>query len=138
MKVLSQIFSFLLAVVVLYSTTTITLHKHYCGKNLVKTSINIENKGCKKHVDTHKKTCCDLFKRNCCDDEQLVFEGIDHLQLEKYSHELAFVYQIVLPQLHFAEISIVEYLKYEKQPYLYYKPPSIVQPIYLLDEVYLI
>ncbi len=138
MKVLHQIFSFLLAFVVLYSTTTITLHKHYCNKKLVETSIYKENEGCKKLIKAKKKTCCDLFKRDCCDDEQLVFEGIDQLQFEKYSHEFASLYQIDLPQLYVSDNSTVEYLRNIKPSYFSYRPPPLIQPIYRLGEVYLI
>jgi hypothetical protein len=138
MKIFNHIFSFVLAIVVLFSTTTITINKHYCGKSLVKTTVITHNDGCKKHERLKSKSCCEVFKKDCCDDEQLVFEGLDHLKFEKYIPDYNLSYDFYSEVLHAYNIDLNAYVKLIEPSYFNYRPPPLVKPIYSLVEVYLI
>jgi len=138
LKVLHSIFALCLAGIVLISTTTITVNKHYCGKLLVKTTVIKHNEGCGMEAAASKHAADGLAKQHCCNDEQLVVEGIDHLQFEKYvadsDHEPLQSLTLV------NELGFDEKLdfNYKLPPYYHYKPPPLIKPIYRLHEVYLI
>ena len=75
---LHKIASVCMAVVVLLSTMSFTVEKHYCGDSLVDVSIlgNLE----KCEMNPEKEA---VVKSNgCCSDEVVHFEGQDELQKE--------------------------------------------------------
>ena len=68
-----------MAVVVLCSTTSFTIDKHYCGKILVDVAIN---KGAQKCAMEQflEASGSHITKPSCCTDEHLVFLGQDELK----------------------------------------------------------
>lgn len=83
-QAISKITSFLLAFLVLFSTFSFTVEKHYCGDFLMDVSLLdtsfVNDEGC----------CSDYFKvatvtADCCTDELHKVEGQDELQLNKVS-----------------------------------------------------
>jgi len=68
-----------MAVVVLCSTTSFTVDKHYCGKILVDIAINKGAKKCamEQFLETSGSA---ITKPSCCTDEHLVFLGQDELK----------------------------------------------------------
>lgn len=68
-----------MAVVVLCSTTSFTIDKHYCGKILVDVAINKGAKKCamEQFLETSGNQ---ITKPSCCTDEHLVFLGQDELK----------------------------------------------------------
>jgi hypothetical protein len=75
---LSKIVSFSLALLVLCSTFSFTVEKHYCGDFLVDISFTGETEGCGMDMDKASNK-----KKNCCKDEVQKFEGQDELQTSK-------------------------------------------------------
>lgn len=65
-KGIKNIVTFILALVVLFSTTGFTISKHYCGNNLVSVTIN-----------DNAKSCCDSALGNCCHTENKHYQVQD-------------------------------------------------------------
>lgn len=74
MKILLQkIFSFTLSLLVLFSTLSFTVEKHFCGDFLVDISFKGVTSKCEMvHSEQNKS--------NCCKDEVVILEGQDILQ----------------------------------------------------------
>lgn len=78
-QLLTKIASFSLALLVLLSTFSFTVDKHYCGDFLVDVSFIGETEGCGMKMDQPSAT----KKKDCCKDEVQKFEGQDELQTSK-------------------------------------------------------
>ena len=72
-----KIASISLAFLVLFSTFSFTVEKHYCGDFLVDVSFTGDAKDCGMQMDGIAET----KKKNCCKDEVENIEGQDELQL---------------------------------------------------------
>lgn len=94
-SVFKKIFSVTLAILVLTSTFSFTVAKHYCGEFLVDVSFSGETEGCGMSKKMMKTT-----RKNCCKDEVHKIDGQDELQqfskldldFEKQQFLVAFVY----------------------------------------------
>lgn len=73
-----KIASFLLAIVVLFSTMSFTIDKHYCGTMLVDVAINAKAKTCGMEV-TLSPEQVRAGKKSCCQNEHIVILGQDEL-----------------------------------------------------------
>lgn len=125
-----------MAVVVLFSTMSFTVDMHFCGDTLVETAIFQNAEGCGMEIENLSTENCSIIEKNCCSDEQLLVEGQDELQfsIDKISLEQQlFIASFVHTYIHLFEGNEKETVVFEA-----YKPPLVVQPIYKLDETYLI
>ncbi len=77
-QIFIKIASLTLAFLVLFSTFSFTVDKHYCGDFLIDISFTGETEGCGMKMDTTA-----IKKNNCCKDEVQEFEGQDELQINK-------------------------------------------------------
>jgi hypothetical protein len=75
----TKIASILIALLVLVSTFSFTVDKHYCGDFLVDISFTGEAEGCGMNMDS----TATAKKKNCCKYEVQKFEGQDELQTSK-------------------------------------------------------
>lgn len=73
----TKISAILLAILVLFSTLSFTVEKHYCGDFLVDVSFTGKTEGC------GMETNAPIQKKNCCKDEVQKIEGQDKLQFHK-------------------------------------------------------
>ena len=86
MKVIfSKILSIFLALIVLLSTMSFTVDKHYCGEFLVDVSFTGKAEGCGMKMDNVATT----KKKNCCKDEVHQIDGQDELQ-QQLKQEFSF------------------------------------------------
>ncbi|WP_298903060.1 hypothetical protein [uncultured Psychroserpens sp.] len=131
-----KIMSFIMAFVVLFSTMSFTVNMHYCGDTLVETAIFQKAKGCGMEMDKPSTEGCSITKKNCCDDEQLAFEGQDELQLQV--DKIAFEQQVFIASFVYTYINLFEGLDNNVSSYEEYKPPLVVRQIFKIDETYLI
>ncbi|MEN8766179.1 MAG: hypothetical protein ABF302_00815 [Polaribacter sp.] len=76
-KLVFKIASISLAFLVLFSTLSFTVEKHYCGDFLVDVAYVGHADGCGMEMDARSKTT----KKSCCKDELHKIEGQDELQL---------------------------------------------------------
>jgi hypothetical protein len=135
-QVFHKITAFLMALVVLFSTTSFTIDMHYCGDTLVDKAVFKKAKSCGMEMQMTAPTSeCSFSKKNCCSDEQLSFQGQNELQvsLDAFSFDQhVFVISFVTTYLQLFDGI------YQDTAFLEYPPPLIVKQIFKLDEAYLI
>ncbi|TCK67281.1 hypothetical protein DFQ05_1055 [Winogradskyella wandonensis] len=121
-----------LAVLVLFSTFSFTVEKHYCGDNLIDVAIFSEAKSCGMEIESEPK-----LKKTCCKDIVDVIEGQDELQSVTFD-DLDFPTQVFLRA--FVQAYIVNFESLPKQiiPHRDYVPPNLIRDIQLLNDVFLI
>jgi hypothetical protein len=79
-QIFIKISSFALAFLVLFSTFSFTVEKHYCGDFLVDVSFTGETEGCLMEMEKASQ----FTKKKCCKDVVQKFEGQDELQLSNF------------------------------------------------------
>ncbi|RFN58943.1 HYC_CC_PP family protein [Marixanthomonas ophiurae] len=136
-KVFYKISSACLALIVLLSTVSFTVDSHYCGDTLVDSSLFGHVETCGMEVQQQSSSSeCDISKKDCCSDEQVIVEGQDTL---KTSFD-----KLDKDQQLFVAAFIHTYLNlfFESQEdlnsYRDYTPPPLVRDIQVLDQTFLI
>ena len=125
---LQHIASLTLAILVLFSTFSFTVDKHFCGSHLVD-----------KAVFSKAKTCgMDMgdMAEGCCTNEKSSVEGQDELKLNFDSLDLD--QQVFITTFAYTYFQLFETLPKEEIPFSDYSPPLLVYDIQLVDQVFLI
>jgi hypothetical protein len=135
-QIFHKISSFLMAIVVLFSTMSFTVDMHYCGDNLVETAIFHKAKGCGMEMENPSTEGCFVKVKDCCSDEQLIVDGQDELNIS--FDTLSFDQQLFVASFVYTYINLFESLDKKVVSYEEYRPPLVVRQIYKLDETYLI
>ena len=128
--------SILMAFVVLFSTMSFTIDMHYCGDKLVETAIFHKVKGCGMDTQKLESKDCELTKKNCCSDKQVVVDGQDELQITL--DKISFNQQVFILAFFETYNNLFQLLDKEVISFQTYKPPLVVRQIFKLDETYLI
>ena len=128
--------SLIMAFVVLLSTMSFTIEMHYCGDNLVDTSIFKKAKTCGMEMQKSSTKDCSITKKNCCNDKQVVIDGQNELKASFDS--LSFEQQKLVASFLYTYTNIFEDGKEDINSYRDYTPPLVTSQIYKLDETYLI
>jgi|TARA_Y100000385_G_C12893258_1_gene550957 hypothetical protein len=126
-----KIFAVTLSALVLLSTFSFTVEKHYCGNTLVDVSVFSEVKGCDMEMKATSK------KKTCCKDTVDVIEGQDELNTVSFD-DLLFSKQLLVSTYVYGYVSLFESVQKRVIPHKDYSPPDIIFDIQLLDEVFLI
>ncbi|MBQ4820803.1 hypothetical protein [Aquimarina sp. MMG016] len=135
-KSFQKISSFILAGLVLLSTVSFTVEKHYCGRILVDIAIFSEAKGCGMETMDHNSDQNEMIKKSCCKDEIIVVEGQDDLKIS--------LDKIDVPQQVFLVAFVSSYFDFFNLPdknnviFKKYSPPDLVVDFHVLHEVFLI
>ncbi|WP_179349914.1 HYC_CC_PP family protein [Winogradskyella pacifica] len=132
---LHKAFSFALSFLVLFSTLSLTIDKHFCGDVLIDVAIFSESKNC--GIDISKAEQTEVVEKSCCKNEIDVIEGPSDLTINSFE-DLEFSLQQVLFAYSYSYINLFEGLPSLVIPHSNYLPPTLVEDIHLLDEVYLI
>ena len=135
-QVSHKIMSLVMAFVVFFSTMSFTLNMHYCGGTLVETAVFQKAKGCGMEMDNPSTQGCDITKKKCCKDKQLVIDGQDELQLQ--IDKISFEQQVFIASFVYTYINLFEGLDNNVSSYEEYKPPLVIRQLYKIDETYLI
>lgn len=129
-QLLHKTFSITMTLLVLFSTVSFTIEKHFCCNVLVDISYFVEGD------NWPAKSLKDLQEKRCCRDEIHIVEGQDELQLESFDDFdiqpeflTAFVYTY---------INLFEDLPKQVIPHKDYSPPNLVADIQVLDQVFII
>lgn len=126
-----------MAFVVLFSTMSFTIDMHYCGDKLVNTAVFKKAKSCGMEMQkTTSSSDCSITKKNCCSEEQLVFDGQDELKLS--FEKLTLEQQVFVASYVYSYLTIFEGLEENNTSFSENPPPLIVRQIFKLDESYLI
>lgn len=132
-----KIVSFCMGLLVFLSTMSFTIESHYCGDVLVDTSVlgKVESCGMETQQKTSSKEC-DISKKDCCSDEQLVVDGQDDLKisLDKLDKEQ----QLLVAAFIYSYINLFAEQQTENIAFKNYSPPPLVRDVQILDQTFLI
>jgi len=132
-----KVLSVLMALLVLFSTVSFTIDKHYCGSTLVDVAIFHKAKGCGMEMQNSSNKDCSITKKNCCKEEQTVIKGQDELKFSTIE-DLNLDQQFFLATFVYTYNNLFEEIKVNVSSYIDYKPPLVIRQIFKIDETYLI
>lgn len=134
-QLLHKVFSVSLALIVLCSTVSFTIEKHFCGDKLVNVSVFSEAEKCKMEaleVELEKIT-----KKSCCKDEVNMLKGQDEL-IVKTLDDLNFEQQLFVATFAYSYINLFEGLPQLVIPHKDYSPPNLIIDRQIINQVFLI
>jgi len=136
-KAFKNIGSIFLAVMVLFSTFSFTVEKHYCGGELADYSFVGNLDRCEMPATTHKDSeDTSLNKTPCCQDSIETIEGTNS--------ELTIAKELTVDEQQFVAVFVFSYLNLfegfdeNKVPFTAYSPPFVIKDIPVLYESFLI
>jgi len=136
-KTFQKIASLLLAFLVILSTVSFTVEKHYCGEFLVDVAVFSDLKDCGMDImsfsDTQETT---LKKMSCCKDEVIVFKGQNGLKLS--FDQLGLSSQSYIPSCNYPYTTISLIPQEKHMVFKEYAPPERIYDIIILYETFLI
>jgi hypothetical protein len=136
-EVFYKISSFCMALLVLLSTVSFTIDSHYCGDVLVDSSIFGHVETCGMEVQQKSSSSgCDITKKDCCSDEQLIVDGQDTLKtsFDKLQKEQ----QLFVATFIYTYVNLFTEEQTENDTFKDYSPPPLVRDIQVLDQTFLI
>ncbi|WP_120200320.1 HYC_CC_PP family protein [Ichthyenterobacterium magnum] len=122
-----------MALLVLLSTVSFTVEKHYCGDALIDASVFSEVEKCAS--EAYEIELEKITKKPCCKDVVDVIEGQDELQKTSFDD---LDQQLFLTAYFKSYKNLFEGLPNHVIPHKDYSPPNLVFDIQLLDAVFLI
>ncbi|AUP78757.1 HYC_CC_PP family protein [Flavivirga eckloniae] len=134
-KLLHKGFSALLALLVLFSTVSFTIEKHFCGDVLVDVSVFTEVDKCA--MEAYEIALEKITKKKCCKDVVDVIEGQDELKFSSFE-DLDFEQQQFIASFAYTYINLFKALPKLIIPHKDYSPPNLVTDIHVLDQVFII
>ena len=133
--ILHKSFSLLMALLVLISTVSFTVEKHYCGDVLVDVSLFSEAQKC--GMEALEMQMSSITKKSCCKDTVDIVKGQDELSFKTFN-DLDFNQQLFLVSFSYSYINLFEGLSEQIIPHKDYSPPHLIQDIQVLDQVFII
>jgi len=119
-----------MALLVLFSTTSFTIEKHFCGDTLIDVAVFSEAKNCDENMEQ-------ISKKSCCNDVVEVMKGQDELKYSTFE-DLNLDQQIFLATFAYSYSNLFESFPKQIIPFKDYSPPNLVVDIQVLDQVFLI
>jgi hypothetical protein len=132
-QLLHKSFSVLLALLVLFSTVSITIEKHFCGDILIDVAVFVEAQKCS---DVENMAHAEITKKPGCKDEINIVKGQD--ELLKSFDDLNFDQQQFITSFVYSYLNLFEGEPKKVIPHKDYSPPNLVRDILVLDQVFLI
>ena len=134
-QLLHKVFSVTLALLVLFSTVSFTIEKHFCGDFLIDTAIFTDAKKCEVEMPNADGEIV-IKKKHCCKDEIEVVLGQDELKFSSFE-DFKFQ-QLVLTSYIYSYINLFESLPKQIIPHKDYSPPNLIADIQVLEQVFII
>ena len=138
MKELShKILAILMSFVVLFSTTSFAITKHFCGDTLIDTAVFNKAETCGMEMDLASTVeGCSVIKENCCNDQQILIDGQDEVQIQ--FDKISFEQKVFIASFIYSYVNLFEGLDKNVSSFEEYAPPVVTNQIYKIDESYLI
>lgn len=130
-----KIFSMALAILVLFSTISLTVEKHYCGSNLVDVAVFSKVEKCDSEMRAHTETS--VQKKSCCTDEVEVVLGQEELNTSSLD-DLDYGQKIFLSSFVYSYIDLFKGETKGLVHHKYYISPSLIVDIQVLNQVFII
>ena len=135
LKTFHKIFSVAMALLVLMSTISFTMEKHFCGETLIDVAIFSKAITCGMDMEAVSKISSE--KKSCCKEELEIVKGQDKLKKASFD-ELDYDQQFFLSALVYSFTDLFEGSIKQVVPHKDYSPPSLVTDIQVLDQVFII
>ncbi|WP_299434657.1 hypothetical protein [uncultured Aquimarina sp.] len=136
-KGFQKITSLILVCLVLLSTFSFTVEKHYCGRFLVDVAVFSKAKDCGMEMMDHSDDQnIEMKRKSCCKDEIIVLEGQDELKIS--FEQIDFPQKIFLISFLHAYTELFSLPKEKYLIYEEYSPPERVTDMLILHETFLI
>ena len=127
--------SFLMALLVLFSTMSFTVDKHFCGSILVDKAVFSEAKTC--GMESHNTPSEEgNLEDSCCKEVKTMVEGQKELKIS--FDKFDFQQQLFLSTFTYSYLNLFQSLSAQVIPFKDYSPPLLVTDIQLVDQVFLI
>ncbi|NMH89791.1 hypothetical protein HHX25_19980 [Flavivirga sp. Y03] len=124
-----------MALLVMFSTVSFTIEKHFCGDVLIDISIFTEADKCA--MEAYEVALEKITKKSCCKDVIDVVEGQNKLKFSSFE-DLDFEQQQFIASYTCAYINLFKGLPKVTIPHKDYSPPNLVTDIQVLDQVFII
>ena len=132
-----KILAILMSFVVLFSTTSFAITKHFCGDTLVDTAIFAKATSCGMEIEnTSSSSDCSSLSIDCCNDQQILKNAQDELQPSV--DQITFDQKVFIASFIYSYINLFEGLDKKVSSFEEYAPPVVTNQIYKVDESYLI
>ncbi|WP_108173081.1 HYC_CC_PP family protein [Christiangramia gaetbulicola] len=128
-KAFQHILSLTMAFLVMLSTMSFTVDKHFCGSHLVDKAVFSKAKTCGMQMNAAAES-------HCCTNEKVSVEGQDELKISFDSFD--FHQQLFITTFTYTYFELFESLPKQVIPFKDYSPPLLVTDIQLEDQVFLI
>ncbi len=125
-----------MAVVLLLSTTSWKVEKHYCMGHLVDVAFFVDAQDCGMVMSTETQPKSTLDKKSCCDNEVVAIEGQNNVKPS--FNDLDIEEQVFLVAYTGSYFGLFEPVEIKNTSHKEYIPPKIIKDIQLLDDVFLI
>ena len=125
----------MMAVLVLFSTVSFTVEKHYCGDVLIDSAVFSQAQKC--DMESSDESESNVTKKHCCKDELEVVEGQDKLK-QSQIEDVSFEHSVFIVSYLYSYCKSFEELPKLIIPHKDYSPPNLINDIQVLDEVFLI
>lgn len=135
----TKIWCFLLAVLILFSTSSFTVDMHFCSNKLVDIAFFSRAVSCMditQKKDDNSKQCSSLQEKDCCVNQTIVKEGDDTFKKPITILEAETI--VFLNTFVYSYINIYEGLDKSVISYRAYRPPLLSTDIIILNETFLI
>lgn len=126
----------MMAVVVLCSTLSFSVHKHFCGPFLKDISIVVPSHGCGMETNNTTESCAVALEKSCCNDVVELVKGQDDLKLS-WDHFNLDQQQFIVLFTHSYIYSITGD-DFVDTPFTSYSPPLVTRDIPVLHQSFLI
>jgi hypothetical protein len=132
-----KIFLSLLAVLIVLSTTSFTIQKHFCGDFLIDSAVFSAVEKCSKEPCSNSDDSTNFTPPDCCNDVADVVQGQDVL-ITKSFDDLEYTQQVFLLAFSVSYINLFQPLSEYYIPHQYYSPPKLVTDTQVCHQVFLI
>ncbi|WP_200875674.1 HYC_CC_PP family protein [Nonlabens ulvanivorans] len=136
LKMLKNISVLMMAVVVLCSTLSFSVHKHFCGPFLKDISMIVPSHGCGMETNKTTESCAVVLEKSCCNDVVELVKGQDDLKLS-WDHFNLDQQQFIILFTHSFIYSITGDDLVDT-PFTSYSPPLVIRDIPVLHQSFLI
>ena len=128
-KAFQHIVCLSMAFLVMLSTMSFTVDKHFCGSHLVDKAVFSKAKTCGMQMNANSES-------HCCTNEKISVEGQDELKVSFDSFD--FQQQLFITTFSFTYFNLFESLPKQVVPFKDYSPPLLVSDIQLEHQEFLI
>ncbi len=136
-KFLHSFFSFLLAILILLSTSSFTIKKHFCSGSLIDSAVFTQVEKCFKEPCSDSSKEIPVVQPDCCDDVLDIVEG-QEVVIHKKIDDLDYQQQLFLLAFSESYSYIFESSSRQVVPHRHYIPPILVRDFQVFHQHFLI